>query len=201
MVTGRWMTVGEVVAEVLRDKVFYEMSNGGVTLSGGDPLVQLGFSQALLEQFKAEGLDTAIETAANCPWRSFAKLLPVTDLVMIDIKHLEPGKHRNATGVLNQRILSNARRLASTEKPVIIRVPIVPSVNDTVEEVTAIARFVKDFPNLQYIEFLPFHRLGEGKYHALGLEYPASHLQMPSKAKMNELATEARRCGVDVRIG
>ncbi len=201
MVTGRWMTVDEVVEEVLRDKIFYETSNGGVTISGGDPFVQIGFSRALLERCKAEGLHTAIETAANCAWSSFAKTLPVIDLVVMDIKHLDPEKHRKATSVLNNRILNNALSLAKTGKPLIIRVPVIPGVNDTPEEIGAIARFVKEFPNLQYLELLPFHRLGESKYDALGLEYPARHLKTPTKEKMKTLAEEAERNGVNVRVG
>jgi pyruvate formate lyase activating enzyme len=92
---GREMTVDEVMEEVLRDNVFYDESGGGMTLSGGDPIIQYAFSRALLERCKAEGLHTAIETAANCQWRNLASLLPVTDLIMMDIKHINPEKHKN----------------------------------------------------------------------------------------------------------
>lgn len=199
--TGKLMAVDEVVEEVLRDRIFYEMSNGGVTLSGGDPVVQHDFSQAILERCKAEGLHTAIETAANCQWNDLATLLPVTDLIMMDIKHLDPNRHREVTGISNERILDNARQLAQTNKPLIIRVPVVPTVNDTPEEIGAIAQFVRSFPNLQYFELLPFHRLGESKYHALGLNYPASYLRTPTKDKMRELATKAEKFGIEVRVG
>lgn len=199
--TGKLMTVDEVVEEVLRDRIFYEMSNGGVTLSGGDPVVQHDFSQAILERCKAQGLHTAIETAANCQWNDLATLLPVTDLIMMDIKHLDPNRHREVTGISNERILDNARQLAQTNKPLIIRVPVVPTVNDTPEEIGAIAQFVRSFPNLQYLELLPFHRLGESKYHALGLNYHASKLRTPTKDKMRELAARAKESGIEVRIG
>ena len=201
MLTGKLMTVDEVVEEVLRDKIFYELSNGGVTLSGGDPVVQHDFSRAILERCKGEGLHTAIEMAANCQWDDLTSLLQVTDLVMMDIKHLDPDKHREVTGVSNERILDNARRLEQTEKPFIIRVPVVPTVNDTPEEIGAIAQYVRAFKNLQYLELLPFHRLGESKYHSLGLNYRGSHLETPTKEKMSELAAEARRYGIEVHVG
>ena len=192
-ISGKWMRVEDVMKEILRDKVFYEVSNGGVTLSGGDPLVQSDFSLALLKRCKNEGLHTAIETAANCRWDVIEKLLPFIDLVMMDIKHMDPEVHRRVTGVTNNLILNNAKRLAETGKPLIIRVPVIPGVNDTAEQIEAIAKFVQPFENLQLLELLPFHRLGEGKYRALGLNYPASHLKTPSKTKMRRLAEKAKR--------
>jgi pyruvate formate lyase activating enzyme len=201
MLTGKLMTVDEVMEEVLKDRVFYGVSKGGVTLSGGDPSLQYGFSQAILERCKSEGLHTAIETAANCRWQSLAALLPVTDLVMMDIKHLDPEKHQEVTGVSNRVILENARRMAKTGKPLIIRVPVVPKVNDTAEEIREIAQFVRTFPDLQYLELLPFHRFGESKYHALGVDYLTSCLRTPSKDKMTKLAAVVRKVGIKVRVG
>lgn len=199
VLVGREMTVDEVVREVMRDKVFYDESGGGVTLSGGDPAVQHDFSRALLRRFKVEGLHTAIETAANLQWHILASLLPVTDLVMMDIKLVDSEKHRRATGSSNENILKNAVRLSKTGKPLIIRVPVIPGVNDMADEIAAIAKFVQGFPNLWYLELLPFHRLGEGKYEALGLKYAASSLTAPTKEKMKELADAAGKFGVKVR--
>ena len=199
-VAGRWMTVDEVMKEISLDRVFYEVSNGGVTLSGGDPVVQHEFSYELLRRCKSEGLHTAIETAANCRWEVLAKLLSVTDLVMMDIKHLDPAKHREVTGSSNELILKNAERLAEKGKPLIIRVPVIPGVNDTADQIEAIARFVKSFSNLRYLELLPFHRLGESKYRALGIKYKAANLKTPPKTRMKELAEKAER-HVPVRIG
>jgi len=198
---GKWMTVDEVMKVVLMDKKFYEISNGGVTLSGGDPVVQHDFSYVLLKQCKSEGLHTGIETAANCKWEVIEKLLPVTDLIMMDIKHMDSEIHRKVTGVTNEQILKNAERLAETGKPLIIRVPVIPTVNDTAEQIEAIAKFVQSFKNLVYLELLPFHRLGEGKYKALGLEYPASHLKTPSKKEMRELAESAKKFVPNTHVG
>jgi pyruvate formate lyase activating enzyme len=196
VLTGRRMGVDEVLAEVLRDRPFYETSGGGVTLSGGEPLVQPDFSRALLAACRAEGLHTALETAANCRWEDLQALLPVTNLVMMDIKHLDPGRHRAATGVSNRRILANARRLAESGKPVVYRIPVVPTVNDTPEAIAAIAGFVRSLPlqpdgRPQPLELLPFHRLAAGKYQSLGLDYPAARLEALSKERMAELRAVA----------
>ncbi len=213
--TGRRMTVEQVMEEVLRDRAFYETSGGGVTLSGGEPLLQRDFSRAILERCQAEGLHTAIETAANCRWDDLAALLPVTDLILADIKHMDSDKHRAVTGVSNKRILANARRLVQTDKPVIFRVPVVPTVNDTPEEVGAIAAFVRHLADLRLegnhgaaghaelpsLELLPFHRLATGKYRSLGVDYRASQLERLTQEEMAELAEIAKAQGITVRSG
>lgn len=199
-ITGKIMTVQEVIKEVLKDKIFYEQSGGGITLSGGDAVVQPRFTNAILKRSKLEGLHTALETAANCKWEVLESLLPLTDLVMMDIKHLDPIIHKEATHSSNELILSNAKKLSQTAKPLIVRTPIIPDVNDTPEEIAAIAEFIQPFPNLQYYELLPFHRFGEGKYHNLGLLYAASNLQTPSKDIMNKLADEAKKVGIMVKM-
>lgn len=209
-ISGRKMTVDQVVAEVLQDRAFYETSGGGVTLSGGDPLVQRAFSRAILFRCKAEGLHTALETAANCRWQDLESLLPVTDLMMMDLKQMDPEKHRAATGVSNQRILANARRLAELGVSLIFRVPVVPTVNDTVESIAAIAGFVRDLTALgkarghyasdrPSLELLPFHRMAGNKYERLGMEHRARDLQPPGKDIMANLTEVASSCGIPVR--
>ena len=208
--TGERMTAEAVLEEVLRDRAFYETSDGGVTLSGGEPMLQRDFALAILERCKEEGLHTAVETAANCRWRDLALLLPVTDLIMMDIKHMRSDKHREATGVPNERILANARRLAQVDKPIIFRVPVVPTVNDTPEEIAAIAQFVRSLADTRSgqgsdpvasitCELLPFHRLAMDKYRSLALDYRADQLEPPTKEHMAELVEIARACGISVR--
>ena len=208
--TGRRLSVEEVMNEVLADRAFYESSDGGVTLSGGEPVLQKQFAQAILERSQQEGLHTAIETAGNCRWEDLAALLPVTDLVMMDIKHMDPVRHKEATGVRNERILANAKRLATAGKPVIFRIPVIPTVNDTTEEIGAIAAFVHGLGelgvaercrehDLPQLELLAFHRLASEKYRSLGLDYRAATLDPPSKTHMAELATAAAKEAVVVR--
>ena len=208
VLTGKTMRVEEVVAEVMRDRAFYDTSNGGVTLSGGEPALQAEFSAAILRRCKAEGMHTAIETAGNVAWESLALVLGGTDLVMMDLKHMDPAKHRWATGVANERLLANARRLAETDRPILFRIPVIPTVNDTAEEVAAVAGYVRELidlrasnggaPDAISLELLPFHRLAGDKYRSLGLDYRASDLRPLSKQQMASLAEAASASGVKV---
>jgi pyruvate formate lyase activating enzyme len=209
---GTKMTVAQVMSEVLQDRAFYGSSGGGVTLSGGEPLLQRAFAGAILELCQDEGIHTAIETTAHCSWESLAELLAATDLVMMDLKHMDPEKHRAATGVSNERILANARRLMQTGKPILFRVPVVPTVNDTPEEIGAIASFVRHLTDLgperndggrqvspPAFELLAFHRLAADKYRSLSWDYKASKLEAPTKAKMEQLKQVAISCGITYR--
>jgi pyruvate formate lyase activating enzyme len=199
VLVGEHKSVDEVVEEVLRDRPFYERSGGGVTLSGGEPLLQLAFAGGILEQCKTEGLHTAIETAANLPWKRIASILPLTDLVMMDIKLLDSEAHRACTGVGNRRILENALRLGEGDTQLIIRTPVVPGVNDRPEWIVPIAAFAARLPNLLYYELLPFHPMAGGKYQSLGLDYRARGLESPGKEQMQALADAARQCGIEVK--
>jgi pyruvate formate lyase activating enzyme len=206
---GEIMSVEQVMEEVLRDRAFYERSGGGVTLSGGEPSLSTDFAFAILEQSKSHHLHTAIETCGECPWEFLERLLPVTDLIMMDLKHMESEQHRDATGKSNERVLDNARRLAQTGKPVIFRTPVVPTVNDTPGAIERIASFVRTLidmrvrngsgnggdPGITY-ELLAFHKLAADKYRSLGMEYRAESIHPPSRERMQELAGLAARCGV-----
>ena len=163
--------------------------------------MQLDFSQAILERCRQEGVHTAIETAASYPWERVASILPCTDLVMMDIKMMDSDRHRESTGVGNDRILANALRLGEQPQPLIVRTPVVPGVNDTTEDVAAIAQFAARLPNLLYYELLPFHPMASGKYQGLDLNYRAKDLVRPSRELMDRLTEVARSCGVDVRHG
>jgi pyruvate formate lyase activating enzyme len=208
---GHVMTVGQVMDEILADKSFYESSGGGVTLSGGEPALSRDFAREILEQCKHNGLHTAFETCGEVPWTSIEDLLPFTDLIMMDLKHLDSEKHLLVTGQSNDRILSNARKVTLSGKPVIFRTPVVPSVNDTEEEIGQIATFVHALIELRKsasqngtgeisYELLTFHKLAAGKYSSLGLEYKARDIDPPSKEKMADLLNSARRCGVDATM-
>ena len=199
VLVGEKKTVQEVMDEILQDRPFYENSKGGVTLSGGEPLLQLEFSRAILQRCQEEGIHTAIETAANVSWDRLAAILPFVDLVMMDIKIMDSAKHQEYTGVPNERILANAQRLSEQPQPLIIRTPIIPGVNDSPAEVKAIAHFISSFPNLLYYELLPFHPMAKSKYQSLDLNYKAQNLRPPSKEKMDTLTQAALDCGVPAR--
>jgi pyruvate formate lyase activating enzyme len=141
-IAGREATVEEVVAVVLRDRIFYETSNGGVTLSGGEPLLQPEFAAAILARCRAEGLHTTVDTSGQAPPEALDRLIPLTDLWLFDVKHLDPEAHREATGVSNERLLANLRRLEAALRArenrvapegaaLMLRVPLIPGYNDT----------------------------------------------------------------------
>ncbi|NLE45847.1 MAG: glycyl-radical enzyme activating protein [Chloroflexi bacterium] len=208
--TGRHMTVHEVLEEVLRDRAFYDTSGGGVTLSGGEPLLQREFAVSLLSRCKEKDLHTAVETAASCQWKELEEILPFTDLFMIDIKHMNPDRHREVTGLSNERILSNIARVLSTGIPLTVRVPVIPGINADPQTITDIARFVSETAarassehrnviSTTSLELLPFHRMAGDKYRSLGLEYKAADLETPSSETMESLRQSASRFGMDVR--
>lgn len=203
---GRRMSVAEVMTEILPDRPFYELSGGGVTLSGGEPVLGRDFARALLQQCREHGLHTAVETCGEVPWSALEALLPYTDLFMMDLKVIDPAKHRAATGQANDRILANARRLAASRIPIVFRTPVVPTVNDTPDDIGAIAAFVRQLRDHRQTrtvtdatityEIMPFHRLAAGKYASLGLAYPATALEPPTPATMAALADVARQQGI-----
>jgi pyruvate formate lyase activating enzyme len=206
---GRSMTIDEIVAEVLRDRVFYDDSGGGVTLSGGEPLSQPEFALELLRRCRQEDIGTAVETCGHCRWEELAAILPLTDLVMMDLKHMDADQHRVAVGVSNRLILSNARRLMETDKCVTFRVPVIPTVNDTPEALGAIVAFVHELAVVRQtaaaggpppdLELLGFHRLASAKYRNLGMDDRAAALSPPSQDKIAELARLAASHGIAVR--
>jgi pyruvate formate lyase activating enzyme len=203
LLVGQQMSVEKVVEEALRDRAFYANSGGGATLSGGEPLIQREFAVALLGALREAGIHTALETAANVPWQAIQDALPVTDLFLVDLKLIDPEQHLRVTSVSNNRILANVRRLALSGKPITFRVPVVPTVNDTPEEISAIAAYVAALnadatPAQPFsLELLPFHRLASDKYRSLGLDNPAAGLSPPPRERMKELAEIARERGID----
>ena len=192
--TAQEFSVPQVMEEVLRDQAFYDTSDGGMTLSGGDPLLQRQFSRAVLEESQRAGVHTAIETSAHCRWDDLEELLPWVDLVMMDIKHLDEDKHIKATGVSNQLILSNAQKLADTDIPLIFRIPVIPTVNDIPDEIGEIAKFISSLRDQNIsLELLPFHQLAGDKYRSLDLEYAARQLESPTKEQMRVLLDSAHQ--------
>jgi glycyl-radical enzyme activating protein len=162
--TGMDMTVEEVVCEVLKDSVFYSESGGGVTVSGGEPLSQWRFVRELLSDLKARGIQTAVETSGFGPRNALEPLVPVTDLFLFDIKAVNSEKHRKLTGVPNDSILDNLEFLAGAGVKVELRCPLVPGLNDSKEDVAAIAALVRKYPGLAGAVLLPYHNTGNDKY-------------------------------------
>lgn len=182
-VWGRQTTVGEVMKEVLADKACYQQSGGGLTLSGGEALLQRRFVVELLEAARAEGINTCVETALNYDAEVLDEVLPLVDLFFCDLKHLDRQAHRRYTGVSNERILDNLRRIVASGANVVIRVPVVPGCNGTEENLRATARFVAEElgAGVMQIQLLPFRKLGEEKYASLGMPYPMRDFAAPPR--------------------
>lgn len=169
-VMGKRMTVEDVMDTVCRDKNFYLHSGGGITVSGGDPVAQPGFSIELLKRCREEKIHTTIETCAFAPWEIFEQILEHTDLVYMDIKCIDPALHKRCTGVSNELILENARR-ASKLRPILFRTPVIPGFNDSPAELKQIARFVRDELKQERLELLKYNKLCQSKYIRLEREF------------------------------
>ncbi len=189
-VVGQLLTPEEVMRQVLRDIKYYENSGGGVTLSGGEPTAQPDFALALLERCKGAGIHTALDMCGHAPWSRMKQLLAFTDFVLFDIKHVDPRRHRRATGKDNRLILENARRVFQST-PMRIRVPIISGFNDSPEAVMAIARFVKKELGRVAIDLLPYNKMGEGKYALLGRDCAA--LETQDERHMVDLRADLHR--------
>lgn len=185
MVNGKEMTTDEVMDILLRDTQFYRMSCGGVTFSGGEPLLQLPFLLTLLKKCKQAGLHTAVDTAGNVNWHALEAVIPFTNLFLYDIKAISSGIHKKATGVDNEAILSNIQRLSERGCTIWIRVPVIPGINTDVE-MEQIAGFLEGLGSVEKVELLPYHRYGIGKYAMLGLTYPLWDCKEPTDAYMAE---------------
>ncbi len=198
---GRDVTVREIMDEVLKDRVYYRRSGGGLTISGGEALRQPEFTTALLKAAKESGVSTAIESTGHASFEIIQMLLPYLDLYLLDIKHINPDKHKEFTGVSNRLILENAVKIAREAKKLIIRVPVVPNFNDTPDEIADIAGFASSLPNVNEIHLLPYHRLGRDKYTGLGREYRMGDIMPPPNDKMQELCNTAEKLGLKAQIG
>ncbi len=198
---GRDVTVEEVINIVKQDMPYYRRSGGGMTLSGGEMLCQSDFAYALLRTAKENAINTAVETTGFAPYEKIEKLLPYIDTVLMDIKHINSQKHQAFTSQPNERILENAVKIAQNAKKLIIRVPVIPTFNDTEEEIAAIAQFASGLQGVREIHLLPYHRFGKDKYDGLGREYGMGDLPSPTDAHMQTLKAVAERYGLTCQIG
>jgi len=170
VLSGRRMTVEEVMVEVKKDLAFYRRSGGGVTLSGGDPLAQPSFARALLERCGEANIHSAIETCGHAPEQVFRQVLEPSDLVLYDLKHMDPVEHQRLTGVSNTVVLGNLRVLAGMGKPIVARLPLIPGRNDSLANLREIGTLLSGL-GIREVHLMPFHQLGKDKYQRLGIRY------------------------------
>ncbi len=189
---GKPYTAEEVLEEVFRDQKIYEQSGGGLTVTGGEPLMQVEFLAELFKGAKKKGLPTAMETCAYAPWSSFEKVLEYLDFLFVDIKLLDSEKHKKYTGRGNALILENCVKLdeycAMHGIQMVVRTPVIPQINDDEREIGAIADFICErLPHVHIYQPLPYHRLGRGKYGNIGKHYELEDIQPPSEEVMERL--------------
>lgn len=198
---GKEMSVEEVMEEVCKDLIYYRRSGGGITISGGECLLQYKFTAALLEAAKLEGFTTAIETSSFAGKEALDAVIPWVDTALCDIKHVDDEKHIRATGQSNKIILENIRRIGQSEADLIIRVPVIPGFNDTEAEISNIARYAAGIDGVKKLHLLPYHRLGESKYKGLGMKYSLEGTEPLSPDRMKTLLEAARTSGIPCQVG
>ncbi len=198
-ISGKFMTVEEVLDVVEKDVSFYRNSGGGVTASGGEPTCQPDFLQELFRRCQESGLHTAVDTCGYVRWEVLERILEHVALVLFDIKHMDPVRHRELTGVDNQLILENARRTAQKGKPMIIRMPLIPGYNDSLGNIKSVAEFMNQ-TGLRRIDLLPYHKLGVSKYKRLGREFQLGEVKSYSEEKVQPIQELFESYGLEVSI-
>jgi pyruvate formate lyase activating enzyme len=198
MQVGRVVTVDEVMVEVEKDKPFYG-SDGGLTISGGEPLYQPDFTRELLKKSKEKGISTVLDTTGFAKWEVIEDILRYTDMVLLDIKHMDPAKHLEGTGVPNKIILENAKLIAE-KCETRISIPLIPGYNSSLENLTATAEFLKTI-SIEWVDILPLHALASSKYEYLGLNSPYPEIGVIKKEEVNKARDIFTRYGLKTTIG
>ena len=196
---GRQIDVEEAYRIVTEDAIFYR-ETGGVTVSGGEPLLHPAFINALFAKLKANGIHTAVDTCGNVPWDSFAKVLPVTDLFLYDIKHIDPEAHKKLTGADNRRILENLQKLSDAGAKIEIRMPLVPQSNADEKTLCGIGAFLQNL-NITRMKVLPYHSMARSKYTALGMHDTMPEVLSPTDGELENAVALLQRYGINAVSG
>lgn len=184
-VVGKRVTVEEIMEEVLRDLPYYRNSGGGVTLSGGEPTLQADFAVAILKLCKENGVNTAIETSGFCSWNKFKMILDYADYVLFDLKHPFKKEHIKYTGVTNEIIVENLKKIDELGKYYVVRIPLIPTVNMDEEVMDDFVELLRGLKNLKKVDVLPYHKIGLEKYKRLGIPYKFLELEPPNEEDVN----------------
>ena len=201
-VSGKWMTADEIMTEAMQDKIFYDESGGGITISGGEPTLQQEFLTVLLKEIKQNGLNTALDTCGYTEWENLEKSAKYVDLYLYDLKLMDESLHIKHTGVSNKLILENLKRLAALGKEIIIRIPVIQGISDSDENFRTMALYLEPIRNrISEIHLLPFHRSAESKYKRMGIRnFMENTANMPKEALAGR-KLELGSLGFKVKIG
>lgn len=199
-IVGKEHSVEEVMAEVMKDRIFYDQSKGGVTFSGGEPLMQPRFLKELLVQSKDEGLETVVDTSGFAPWKVFEDIIPYTDLFLYDVKVMDDAKHQKYVGASNKLVLANLEKLAAAGSKIRARIPIIPGVNDDTRNLLETGKFLVKH-GIKDVNVLPYHNMGADKYTRLGKEYLLPDLKAPTEEMMEKVVETLASLGLNVKTG
>jgi pyruvate formate lyase activating enzyme len=199
---GNYYTPGQLMDSIRRDKPFFDNSQGGVTFSGGEPLLQKDFLLSVCKACREEEIHTAVETCGHVRWQTFADLLPYLDLVYFDLKHIDPELHKDYTGVSNDLILANLEKLSRAFQPLVVRIPVIPGYNDAIDVQRRMYTYLmQNLTRLHSVELLPFHRLGSGKYRGLGKRYIMEEVESLRTSDLQHLQAMGKQIGLQISIG
>lgn len=200
---GKYYSVEEIIGILEQETVFIKQSGGGVTFSGGEPMLQHEFLLEALKACKSKGFNTSVDTSGYSSVENFKSIIPFTDLFLYDIKHLDEKKHAEFTGVSNRQILQNYRLLAGSCNAIIIRIPVIPGYNDDPEHMEKLRLLISETKNesVKKICLLPFHKTGSSKYKKLNIPYGLDNVKTPSSERMKELKHFFSETGIKVKIG
>ena len=197
---GKDMTVQELMKEIIKDEVFYEESNGGVTFSGGEPLIQGEFLYEVLKSCKERGIHTAVDTSGCAAWEKLEKISNKVDLFLYDLKLMNNERHKKYMGTENIIILENLKRLSAKGANIFVRMPIISGINDDDENINEAIKFLSNI-NVNQVNLLTYHKMGMDKYRRLKMEYKLSGMEKPSEERMAEIAEKFTQKGLKVKIG
>jgi pyruvate formate lyase activating enzyme len=198
---GRRMSVKEVMTEILKDRIFYDESGGGVTFSGGEPLLQSDFLSGLLDLCHDEGIHTAVDTCGYTEKKVFSKIIGKTDLFLYDLKLMDDQLHQKYTGVSNQPVHENLKLISDAGKPVQIRIPIIPGITDSEKNLSGMIQFINGISTIQEVNLLPYHKIGSHKYQRLGIIFRMDGVEKPTNGKMDIIKKKFEESGYRVTIG
>lgn len=200
--TAKIMYVSEVVAIIMKDERYYRRTNGGVTVSGGEPMLQDDFAGAILRECKNMGLHTALDTSGFAAWEQYEKVMKFVDLFLFDLKNMDSDASLESTGVRNELILENLRKLADRGASVQIRIPVIPGYNDSERNLLETAGMCRSLgPSVKLVQLLPYHRLGMAKYERIGKSYALPSVEPPSKILMEQHKKLFKSFGLTVQVG
>jgi len=200
---GKWYSVNDILEVLEKEEIFFRESKGGVTFSGGEPLMQADFLLETLKACKGKDYHTAVDTSGYSPTQNFSNIIPWTDLFLFDIKHMDDSMHLKYTGVSNSLIFSNFKLILENGKDIFVRIPVIPGINDDPENLSALKQFLADSKckNLRKISLLPYHKIGKAKYKKFSIPYRMNGTEPPSRERMNELKEYFTETGIRTKIG